>query len=206
MTVMSGSNDFERSIVGTLSWMAPEMLQMYHEQQTTSDEQGPPPSLEADLLIANDSFGCGCCIAYLCSDGLHPFAHPVFPSLSDNILLNRRMALTKLKIADARHVELVDNLTKKDPQKRWTIKVAILRSHVFETTEPVVDALVDAIQLHRKPEGTCLEQLLSAALVTAYPLLPSMVGATTEDAVDDAVDGGYERPTIKKVRCALKRP
>ena len=35
--------------------------------------------------------------------------------------------------------------------------------------------LLDQIELHRKPRGTCREQLLSPRLVAAYPLLPAML-------------------------------
>ena len=30
--------------------------------------------VDANLLAANDAFGCGCVIAQLCSRGVHPFA------------------------------------------------------------------------------------------------------------------------------------
>jgi len=82
------------------------------------------------------------------------------------------MNLKELDIKDARHVELVDRFTRKDPQQRWTVAQSLVRSQVFDTGASTAaggsravgggsEILLDAIELHKRPEGTCWDQLKS---------------------------------------------
>ena len=99
-----------------------------------------------------------------------------------NILAHRRVDLRKLGIKDARHLELVAKLTATAPADgHWTVAHAHTSSRIFDAAlsahgnNGAADILLDQIELHRKPKGTCREQLLSSALVAACPLLPAML-------------------------------
>lgn len=102
MTVTASGLTSAHGIVGTESYMAPEMLRMLRRQQRMLNRSvaGGPPMGQAseEDLVANDSFGCGCAIGYLCSRGTHPFASHGSSrwSVAENILANRRMQLTKM--------------------------------------------------------------------------------------------------------------
>ena len=132
-----------------------------------------------ESLIANDSFGCGCAIAFLCSRGLHPFASALHPSLSDNILANRRMRRKELGIKDQRHSDLVLHLTTREPSIRWTVQQAIQRSQIFEHGAVAegshrggvnfdAQILLDTIEFYQKPQGDCRAQLVAASEVCKH--------------------------------------
>ena len=78
--------------------------------------------------MANDAFAVGCSIAFICSNGKHPFQSTVFPSIPDNIVANRRARLTTLQILNPLHEELVTHLTAADAAERWTIAHAASQS------------------------------------------------------------------------------
>ena len=71
-------------------------------------------------------------------------------------------------------------------EDRWTAAHAHASSRIFDAAALMATSvhggsgaadimLLDQIELHRKPRGTCREQLLSPQLVAAYPLLPAML-------------------------------
>eukprot|EP00750_Incisomonas_marina_P008966 INCI15754.1.p1 GENE.INCI15754.1~~INCI15754.1.p1 ORF type:complete len:442 (-),score=58.49 INCI15754.1:129-1454(-) len=197
MTVTASGLTSAHGIVGTESYMAPEMLRMLRRQQKTLHHglAGGPPVAQAseEDLVANDSFGCGCAISYLCSRGTHPFASHGNSrwSVAENILANRRLQLTKLDIVDPHHIELVDQLTRRDPKARWTVQHALLRSPIFETgSRPGqggvaggAEILLDALQLRQKPVGSCRDQFAALPdVISKAPSMPHML-----QRVDDRV-------------------
>ena len=224
MTVTASGLTSAHGIVGTESYMAPEMLRMLRRQQKTLHHglAGGPPVAQAseEDLVANDSFGCGCAISYLCSRGTHPFASHGNSrwSVAENILANRRLQLTKLgvrplhelgvrewqadalglkmnflvvvlsDIVDPHHIELVDQLTRRDPKARWTVQHALLRSPIFETgSRPGqggvaggAEILLDALQLRQKPVGSCRDQF---AALPDVRFRSKMAGTSTAKSI-----------------------
>jgi serine/threonine protein kinase len=174
-----------QGIAGTEAYMCPELLQILRDLR--AGKLDAEPEVDDVLLARNDSFGCGCVVAFLCSRGRHPFEQALFrSSLPDNILAHRRTDLRKLGIKDPRHLELVAKLTAVAPAgDRWTAAHAHASSRIFDAAalmttsvhggSGAADIMLDQIELHRKPRGTCREQLLSPQLVAAYPLLPAML-------------------------------
>ena len=68
-------------IAGSESYMSPEVLEIVRAIRMR--ELHHDPAITGQVLIANDAFGCGCVIGYLCSRGKHPFQSPVFKSIPD---------------------------------------------------------------------------------------------------------------------------
>ena len=165
-----------QGVAGTKAYMCPTLLKILRDVKAGKMEREPEIAME--LLARNDAFGCGCVVAFLCSDGKHPFQHAVFKSVPDNILANRRVKLHKLGMKDARHIELVDKLTSKHLADCWTVAETLHRSSVFEAASHGADAaevLLDIIQLRQKPAGSCRDQLLAEPLTSRWPLLKDMV-------------------------------
>ena len=65
---MSGATMSPRhqGIVGTQAFMAPEILRRLRQQQSGMLTKNIEDAVTEPMLVANDSFGCGCAIAYLC--------------------------------------------------------------------------------------------------------------------------------------------
>ena len=132
--------------------MCPRMLQLMHEQ-LTGLHFGSNVDVDEELMVINDSFACGCSIAYLCSRGTisllllfhfhicsncralwvhcsvsvpgqHPFDSGGVGTIIANILSKARTPLSALRIADQIHVELIDRLTTDESSHRWSIQEA----------------------------------------------------------------------------------
>ncbi len=167
-------------IAGTEAFMCPEVLRLLRDIKAGGLTQDP--DIGAELLAANDAFGCGCVLAYLCSDGKHPFQPAgIWKNVAENILAARRVPMKNLNIKDAHHVELVDRFTANVTTDRWTVTHACAHSPIFASSASffqtsAAEILLDTITLHRKPEGSCLQQLLAPDLVRACPSLPIIVG------------------------------
>ena len=106
--------------------MSPEVLQAIKSQKKSTKT-----CIFASTLEGNDMFACGCLIGYMCSRGLHPFAHPVHESLPENIMEGRRARLNALGIVDSCHLQLVNKLTIKDPVRRWKVATALENANIL---------------------------------------------------------------------------
>ena len=76
-------------IAGTESYMSPELLAIVRAVQSGKFETDPV--VDAETLLHNDAFGCGCVIGFLCSRGLHPYQSVVFrkiASVSESVSVN----------------------------------------------------------------------------------------------------------------------
>jgi len=175
MTATASGLTSAHGIAGTEAYMAPEMLKVLRQQQKGHREL--LQNITETQLVSNDSFGCGCAIAYLCSGGIHPFASAVYPSVAENILAWRRLNLKELRIVDDKHEELVDHLTQTDASKRWTVGDALLKSKIFNaefghasTRMNGAEILLDELALRKKPSGSCRDQLLAISEVFVITL------------------------------------
>lgn len=187
-TVSLAALDGTEGIAGTEAFMAPEMLRVLRRLKAGNADA--VQEVTAQLLTANDSFGCGCVIAHLCTRGVHPFYSPLFVNVVDNIVEGRRSALDQLGFVDKRHMQLADSFTQPEPGQRWTVQQALQSSQVFESTwshdvQPGT-ILLDTITLHERPLGTCRDQLLAPDLVAAHPSIPSAL-ADVPNSLDDTV-------------------
>ena len=122
-------------------------------EQLTGLHFGSNVDVDEELMVINDSFACGCSIAYLCSRGTisllllfhfhicsncralwvhcsvsvpgqHPFDSGGVITILPNILSKARTPLSALRIVDQRHVELIDRLTTDESVHRWSIQEA----------------------------------------------------------------------------------
>eukprot|EP00750_Incisomonas_marina_P006132 INCI14335.4.p1 GENE.INCI14335.4~~INCI14335.4.p1 ORF type:complete len:1393 (+),score=208.86 INCI14335.4:583-4761(+) len=187
-TVSLAAFDGLEGIAGTEAFMAPEMLRVL--RRLKAGDADAVQEVTAQLLTANDSFGCGCVIAHLCTRGVHPFYSPLFVNVVDNIVEGRRAVLHQLGFVDERHMQLVDSFTQPDPGQRWTVQQALQSSVVFESTwshdvQPGT-ILLDTITLHERPLGTCRDQLLAPDLAAAHPSVPTSL-ADVPNSLDDTV-------------------
>jgi len=87
-------------IAGSEAYMCPEMLQLIHDLKNGRITE--IPEVDEPMLVVNDSFGCGCVIAFLCSRGLHPFQSKLTFKVSKNIRTNKRLPLKELEIVRTR--------------------------------------------------------------------------------------------------------
>ena len=161
-------------IAGTLAYMCPELLDLVH--RVKNNVLGEEPEVDAALLIASDTFGVGCVIAYICSRGRHPFQTGKSNSIPSNIRAHRRVKLEKLKIVDPLHVELVSRFTTW-MEDGWTVTEALGRSKIFDhgRSSENPEILLDKIAMLKRPPGSCEDQLLAAELVERYSWLPKTV-------------------------------
>ena len=106
-------------------------------------------------------------------------------SITDNIMTGRRRPLAELRILEPRHQELVDRFTtcsnsKPPAPQRWAVCDAAAQSAVFSTdptTDSAASELMAIMELRvHQPQGSCLDQLLSPALVSAMPQITSVIG------------------------------
>ena len=128
-------------------------------------------------------------------------------SITDNIMTGRRRPLAELRILDPRHQELVDRFTTccsnkpPAPQYRWAVRDAAAQSAVFltdSTTDSAASELMGIMELRvHQPQGSCLDQLLSPALVSAMPQITSVIG-DIETVVKRLVTGEARVPTKLK--------
>ena len=69
-------------------------------------------------------------------------------------------------IIDPRHLTLVDKMTTKDAKQRWNPQKCLNRSTIFESTQAdATQILLNKIELHQQPEGSCRDQLLQPAML-----------------------------------------
>jgi len=102
-----------------------------------------------------------------------------------NILAGRRAVLTELGIDDPRHVTLVDKMTLRNPKSRWNPQKVLRQSAIFESTfSDEASILLDTIELHKKPEGSCRQQLLSEEMLSQYPRFRTMVSSSDSPCID----------------------
>jgi len=168
------SNQREQSIAGTEAFMAPEMISLLRRvKKGTCDA----PELNRDQLVMNDSFGCGCAIAFLCSDLLHPFSSAMFPRIAENILADRRQSFSQF--AKPSHIKVCENLTCHDMHTRWTPHQALecLRAGGLTHNDDSTTILLDQIQFHQRPKGSARQQLVG--LASSLPFLKKVL--TTEN-------------------------
>ena len=186
-TVSLDMVNHKKGIAGTQAYMHPKILSLV--DAITKGEKDDDLDIDAELLFANDSFGVGCVVAYLCSGGIHPFASGarmnIIPS---NIQAHRRVKLGSLKISDSRHTELVDHLTTWKDNEVWTVTTALRLSSAFNQGAPNVgdDTLMEQLAFLKPPSHSCEDELLAPQLVEICPLLPEMM-ANIREAVQRLV-------------------
>lgn len=180
-TMHTASLDLQGSIAGTEAFMSPRMLKLLRRARSDNlfDDSEPAQKEMDDVdeagYLANDSFACGCTIAYLCSNGTHPFADPVFKDIPSNIIAYRRLPLHKLNIKSGAHMMLVDRLTRKEDADRWSITRALSQSGIFGEMAQSPEMLMEEIEMYSRPTRPCVEQLLTPELMVLLPHMREMV-------------------------------
>ena len=81
-------------IAGSEGYMSPEVLKLV--KAIKSGSSALDIQLNAETLIGTDSFAAGCVIAYLCSNGKHPFEHGL-QNITQNILTGQRRRLNNFQ-------------------------------------------------------------------------------------------------------------
>ena len=188
MTVtISLSPDRGAHIAGTQAFMAPEMIRILRQ---VKDGKVDAPELERAQLGANDAFGCGCVVAFLCSDCIHPFSSAVFPRIADNIVAGRRQSFAKF--GRKLHAEVCEGLTARELVKRWSVRQALDKlqaSAASRSDENSTLILLDQIEFHKKPNGGARQQLLK--LTSGLPFLGAML--TAKDGKAAPLDAAMQK-------------
>lgn len=178
-TIQTSSLALAKSIVGTQSFMSPAMLKIFQDSCdviSKPDDLAPViAALPKEFYLANDAFACGCTLAYLCSDGIHPFSSKVHSSIPNNIIAYRRLPLRKLNVSNPTHLIVVDRLTAKGQDKRWTVRQALEHLGGSDLRDDSDSVLKEVLELHTRPDGSCEDQLLCPELMELLPNLQSMV-------------------------------
>ena len=118
--------------------------------------------------------------------------------VSENVLAHRRVQLNSLQVTDPRCLHLIDMLTQKSPAKRWTVTHALTHSSIFESAlseGDIAATLLDKIELHKRPEGSCKDQLQAPKLVKEYPQLLNIV-SDVETTVQRLLANASAVPTV----------
>ena len=169
----------------TCRYMCPELLCVLNELKNDHQHVGRVDVVDG-MLEANDAFGCGCVVGFLCSRGMHPFGHANRRDVPKNILANKRNLECLCEIKEPRHLELLNRLTAHELTQRWTVTYAHSHSRIFDTLSVAsistrndfgnnAGILIDTIQFHERPSGSCRDQLLRPDLVSDFPKLPALV-------------------------------
>ena len=170
---------------GAPRYMCPELLRVVRDLKSGKGLAGSVEIADS-VLEANDAFGVGCVVGFLCSRGIHPFDSGRGRDVADNILANKRNKACLRQIKEARHLELLKRLTAHERQQQWTMALAEQHSRIFDaamslsgttTASGHFDAgvLLDMIQFRERPRGSCRDQLLQPGLVDHFPELPALV-------------------------------
>jgi len=172
-------------LAGTKSYMSPEYILLMkrlcaRRQQHDNAAQAAGELATEAMLAGNDAFGLGCVLCVLCSRGRHPFEHNIFRSIPDNILANRRPKnLKSMKIRNTLHIELIEHLIDHNANSRWSAQYIVHHSPIFAKAliagQGLNGTLLDDLQFHERPVGTCLDQLRSAPVVPCIPDLEKCV-------------------------------
>eukprot|EP00750_Incisomonas_marina_P008288 INCI15419.3.p1 GENE.INCI15419.3~~INCI15419.3.p1 ORF type:complete len:973 (-),score=147.77 INCI15419.3:199-2901(-) len=184
-TVSLNGLDNMDCIAGTQAYMCPELLCVLNELKNDHQHVGRVDVVDG-MLEANDAFGCGCVVGFLCSRGMHPFGHANRRDVPKNILANKRNLECLCEIKEPRHLELLNRLTAHELTQRWTVTYAHSHSRIFDTLSVAsistrndfgnnAGILIDTIQFHERPSGSCRDQLLRPDLVSDFPKLPALV-------------------------------
>ena len=145
-------------IAGSEGYMSPEVLKLVKAIQSGSS--AVDVQLNAETLIGTDSFAAGCVIAYLCSNGKHPFEHGL-QNITQNILTGQRRRLKQMGITNEQHISLIEHLTAHKAETRWNPQMCLDRSALFasESRDQAATILMDSITLRKRPQGSCRDQL-----------------------------------------------
>ena len=88
------------------------------------------------------------------------------------------MPLREMGIVDPRHLTLVDKMTARDAKQRWNPQKCLNRSTIFESTQTdAAQILLNTIELHQEPEGSCRDQLLQPAMLERWVLGDGSAGS-----------------------------
>ena len=165
-------------IAGTQAFMAPEMIRLLRQ---VKDGQVDAPDLAREQLGANDAFGCGCVVAFLCGNSIHPYSSAVFPRIADNIVAGRRRSFANF--ARKLHSEICEGLTAQEPAKRWSVRQALDKleaSAASRSDDNSTLILLDQIEFHKQPHGDARQQLVK--LTSRLPFLGAMLTAKDGNA------------------------
>ena len=138
--------------------MSPEVLKLV--KAVKSGSSTVDVQLNAKTLMGTDSFAAGCVIAYLCSNGKHPFEHGL-QNITQNILTGQRRRLKQMGITNDQHISLIEHLTAHKAETRWNPQMCLDRSTLFasESRDQAATILMDSITLRKRPQGSCRDQL-----------------------------------------------
>jgi hypothetical protein len=138
--------------------MSPEVLKLV--KAIKSGSSTVDVQLNAETLIGTDSFAAGCVIAYLYSNGKHPFEHGL-QNITQNILTGQRRRLKNMGIINKQHISLIEHLTAHKAETRWNPQMCLDRSTLFasESRDQAATILMDSITFRKRPQGSCRDQL-----------------------------------------------
>ena len=155
--------------------MHPEVLRLI--DQIKKGKLTKDPDVDSELLVKNDTFAVGCVIAYLCSNGLHPFQTDQLDNIPAQIRAHRRVRLQTLNIANQHHLELVDHFTTNRAVHAWTVAEALARSPIFDQHGGGTQAeiLLDRLAMFERPKHSCEMELLEPRVVEMCPSIPSLM-------------------------------
>ena len=165
----------QTGIAGTQAYMHPDVLELIDKIKTGKLTKNP--DVDSVLLIKSDTFAVGCVIAYLCSDGLHPYQHHQFDDIPAQIRGHRRVRLQNLSICNKHHEELVDRFTTHKGTHAWTVAEGLARSPIFDQHGGGTQAeiLLDRLAMFERPKHSCEMELLEPRVVDMCPCIPSLM-------------------------------
>lgn len=170
------------------AYMCANLLQILtkKDEMSTKNESEDEKIISTSIIEENDAFACGCVLAFIYTNGHHPFESQNF-SITDNILQKRLSLLhthingnVKHRIETVWHlvglrlpsIDQADAIVMGVPIDRWTITKAF---NINSTSK--ASLILEQTNIFHRPSVSCMDSLLSDVMTERYKWIKSRMQA-----------------------------